>query len=140
MGMAGKILDSLFSILEISRSEVFIGNILKCRPPKNRSPLPEEVHVCTPFLDKQIRVIEPRYLVTLGRYSTEYIFSKMGLNFNSISEVHGKFFKGHVLGLEVCVFPTYHPAAALYSARNREALEDDFRTLKAKLKHTVPKI
>lgn len=133
VGAAGKFLDALLSILQVSRSDVFIGNVLKCRPPQNRDPLPEEIRACTPFLDRQIRVIEPRYIVTLGRHSTAYIFSKMGLQFTSMSAVHGKFFEGQVLGLNVCVFPTYHPAAALYSARNREASENDFKILKTEL-------
>jgi len=133
VGMAGKTLDFLLSILGVSRDEVFIGNVLKCRPPRNRDPSPEEIRLCTPFLDRQIKVIEPRFIVTLGRHSTSYIFSKMGLEFSSISAVRGKLFEGQVLGLQVCVFPTYHPAAALYSGRNREVLEKDFRTLKAAL-------
>ena len=133
VGMAGKTLDFLLSILGVSRDEVFIGNVLKCRPPRNRDPSPEEIRLCTPFLDRQIKVIEPRFIVTLGRHSTSYIFSKMGLEFSSISAVRGRLFEGQVLGLQVCVFPTYHPAAALYSGRNREVLEKDFRTLKAAL-------
>jgi DNA polymerase len=134
VGMAGKILDSLLAILGIPRSEIFIGNVLKCRPPQNRDPTPEEIRTCTPFLDRQIRALLPQCIVTLGRYSTGYIFSKMGLKFSSIGAVHGRFFEGQFLGLDVYIFPTYHPASALYSARNRKTLEEDFRTLRDELK------
>ncbi|MEM2318047.1 MAG: type-4 uracil-DNA glycosylase [Candidatus Bathyarchaeia archaeon] len=133
VGAAGKFLDSLLAEAGLLRGQVFIGNVLKCRPPGNREPAPAEIEACTPFLDRQIRAIQPRLIVTLGNYSTAYIFAKAGLPFNGITEVRGKFYQANVLGLTVVVFPTLHPAAGLYSAKYKQMLIEDFRMLRAKL-------
>ena len=133
VGAAGKFLDTLLSEAGLSRETVFIGNILKCRPPKNRGPLPDEIQKCTPYLDKQIRIIQPGIIVTLGNYSTSYVFSKVMLPFKGITQAHGKFYGASVLGLNVTIFPTFHPAAALYHPKYKEHLIRDFQTLKNKL-------
>ncbi len=133
VGAAGKFLDTLLSIANLPRTAVFIGNVLKCRPPKNREPLPDEVETCTPYLERQIRVIQPRFIVTLGNYSTAYIFSKVGLSFNGITRAHGKFYEASILGVQTSVFPTFHPAAALYSGKYKELLQRDFELLKRSL-------
>jgi len=130
VGAAGKFLDEMLSRIGLSRSEVYIANILKCRPPENRDPLPVEVKACTPFLDRQIQIIEPRLIMTLGRHSTSYILLKAGFeDVEGITELRGKVYKADVLGLRVSVIPTYHPAAALYSAKYKGGLEGDFRLL-----------
>jgi len=133
VGAAGKFLDTLLSEAGLSRENVFIGNVLKCRPPKNREPSPDEIKTCTPYLNRQIQVIKPRIIVTLGNHSTAYIFSKTALPFNSITREHGKFYETSILGLNVIVFPTFHPAAALYYLKYKEQLITDFRKLKSKL-------
>jgi uracil-DNA glycosylase family 4 len=133
VGAAGKFLDSLLAEAGLSRSQVFIGNVLKCRPPGNREPAPSEIHVCAPFLDRQILAIKPKLIVTLGNYSTAYIFAKAGLPFRGITEARGKFYQAKVLGLAVTVFPTFHPAAGLYSAKYKQTLIEDFRLLKGKI-------
>jgi DNA polymerase len=133
VGDAGKFLDSLISKVGFSREEVFICNVLKCRPPKNREPMPNEIETCTPYLDRQIRAIQPKFIVTLGNHSTAYIFSKAGLLFSSITQVHGKFFEASILGIKVTVFPTFHPAAALYSAKYKEQITSDFKLLRQEL-------
>jgi DNA polymerase len=133
VGAAGKFLDSLLAEAGLQRSQVFIGNILKCRPPDNREPAPNEIEACTPFLDRQIEVIQPKLIVTLGNYSTAYIFSKSGIAFNGITEVRGKFYRAKVLGLLVTVFPTLHPAAGLYNPKYKQLLTGDFRLLRAKI-------
>ena len=133
VGAAGKFLDTLLSEIGFARQSVFIGNILKCRPPRNREPLPDEIQKCTPYLDSQIRVIQPKYIVTLGNYSTAYIFSKVDLPFSGITQAHGKFYETSILGIRVTIFPTFHPAASLYSAKYREHLIRDFRTLRHEL-------
>jgi len=130
VGAAGKFLDTLLSEAGLSRENVFIGNILKCRPPKNREPSPDEIEACTPYLNSQIRVIQPEFIVTLGNYSTAYIFSKVALPFNGITRVHGKFYKASILDMQVTIFPTFHPAAALYHPKYKEQLISDFHTLK----------
>lgn len=133
VGAAGKFLDTLLSEIGFSRQTVFIGNVLKCRPPRNREPLPNEVKTCTPYLDRQINVIQPKFIVTLGNYSTAYIFSKAKLSFNGITRDRGKFYETSILGIRVTVFPTFHPAASLYSAKYKEQLIRDFHKLKHEL-------
>jgi len=133
VGAAGKFLDALLSEAGVSRESVFIGNILKCRPPKNREPSRDEIEACTPYLNRQIRVIQPKIIVTLGNYSTAYVFSKVALAFNSITRVHGKFYKASILDMQATIFPTFHPAAALYHPKYKEQLITDFHTLKQEL-------
>jgi len=129
VGAAGKLLDGLLASIGLRREEVYIANVLKCRPPGNRDPKPEEVEACTPFLDRQIMIIRPKVIATLGRHSTRYIFSKAGLPFKRISDVRGKVFKVRVLGMDVWVIPTYHPASALYNPGVKELLRSDFETI-----------
>ena len=134
VGLAGKVLDELLTSVGLSRGEVYIGNVLKCRPPDNRDPLPDEVSTCTFFLDRQIEIIKPRVVITLGRHSTSYILSKIGLKAKGITRLRGKIISGNLLNLNVFIIPTYHPAAALYNPRLRKELEEDFKLLKLKLK------
>lgn len=128
VGAAGKLLTSLIQdVIGVSRADVYITNILKCRPPNNRDPLPSEVEACTPYLDKQINIIKPKVIVTLGRHSTKYILSKLGMNITGITKVRGKMFEGEIFGLSVKVLPTYHPAAALYNPKLKNFLIQDFK-------------
>jgi uracil-DNA glycosylase family 4 len=141
VGAAGKFLDTLLSEAGLSRESVFIGNILKCRPPKNREPSQDEIETCTPYLNSQIQVIQPKYIVTLGNYSTSYIFAKAMLPFNGITQAHGKFYKASTLDMRVKIFPTFHPAAALYHLKYKELLQQDFQLLRQELvKHGCPKV
>lgn len=123
VGAAGKLLTELLSSIGIDREDVYIANILKCRPPGNRDPLPEEIKACRPILFEQLAIINPKVVVTLGAFAMRTILdSAMG-----ISKVHGQVFKAQ----GYTVFPMYHPAAALYARATRELLEEDFRSLKA---------
>lgn len=141
VGAAGKFLDTLLSEAGLSRENVFIGNILKCRPLKNREPLPDEIQKCTPYLNKQIRIIQPKIIVTLGNYSTNYIFAEAMLPFNGITRAHGKFHEVSILGLDVIVFPTFHPAAGLYNTKYKGLLQQDFQLLRQELvKHGYLKV
>jgi|YelNatPaOPRAMG01_1025707.scaffolds.fasta_scaffold04488_3 uracil-DNA glycosylase family 4 len=134
VGAAGKLLDALISdILNLTRGDVYIANVLKCRPPGNRDPLPEEVELCTPYLDRQLLIVRPRVIVTLGRYSTTYLMRKAGIQVRDISSVRGKLYRINVLGLSVNLIPTFHPAAALYNPRLKGMLEEDFRKVKKAL-------
>jgi len=133
VGAAGRFLDLLLVEAGLKRQDVFICNILKCRPPKNREPQPDEISACTPYLDRQINTIRPQIIVTLGNYSTAYIFAKAGLTFQGITRARGKFYRANVLGLVVTVFPTFHPAAGLYNAKYKQLLIEDFRKLKTAL-------
>jgi len=134
VGAAGKLLAELLLKAGLSRAEVYITNVLKCRPPENRDPRPSEIQSCTPFLERQIKAIKPTLIVTLGRHSTSYILRKMGFETEGITGIHGKLYNGELFDLKVRVIPTYHPAAALYNPRYREALEEDFQVVKRELK------
>lgn len=133
VGAAGRFLDILLSQIGLSRDQVFITNIVKCRPPGNREPKPLEIETCTPYLHRQIRIIQPRFVVTLGKHSSAYIFSAIGMPFKGITQVHGKSFAAKLQSLEVTVFPMFHPAAALYNGRCKEQLIEDFRLLAQKI-------
>ena len=133
VGAAGKLLDALLVETEFSRADVFITNIVKCRPPRNREPKPHEIETCTPYLNRQINIIKPRFIVTLGNHSTAYILSRARLPFQSITQERGKVHEASILGLNVAVFPTFHPAAALYSAQYKKQLEEDFHRIRDEL-------
>ncbi|MHB0976439.1 MAG: uracil-DNA glycosylase family protein [Candidatus Aquicultorales bacterium] len=122
VGAAGKLLTRLLWSIGLKRQDVFIGNVLKCRPPGNRDPKPEEIQVCKSFLIRQIQLIRPKVICTLGNFSTRLVLGKEV----SISRVHGVEFKGK----NSIVLPTYHPAAALYARTTMEALEADFQKVK----------
>ncbi|WP_338603801.1 type-4 uracil-DNA glycosylase [Sulfolobus tengchongensis] len=131
VGAAGKLLTKLINeVLGLSRAEVFITNVVKCRPPNNRDPEEDEINACSPYLDMQIELIKPRIIVTLGRHSSSYLFRKMGMKMESISRVRGKFYTWNNNEHKILVFPTYHPAAALYNPPIRKILEEDFRRVK----------
>ncbi len=129
VGMAGKLLDSLLSMIGLSRGDVYITNVVKCRPPGNRDPRPEEVQACLPFLVRQIRLIRPEIMVALGRISGRTLYELAGLRWTSMARERGRPRRARVAGVEVTLLVTYHPAAALYNPRIRPVLEDDFRLL-----------
>jgi DNA polymerase len=133
VGAAGKLLDELISAIGLSRKDIFITNVVKCRPPENRDPFPSEVETCTPYLNRQIGIIEPRFIVTLGKHSTAYVLQKAKLPFSSITQARGKVYGTSLLGMEIAVFPTFHPAAALYSVQYRDQLVKDFQLIRAEL-------
>lgn len=121
VGAAGKYLNELLAIAGLTRDDVYIANVLKCRPPGNRDPRPEEIELCTPFLREQTRTINPEFIVTLGNFSTKFILkTEVG-----ITRLHGTLQRAG----RFKVFPIFHPAAALYDVKKREALENDFATL-----------
>lgn len=134
VGAAGKLLDTMINeVLGIRRKDVFITNVVKCRPPNNRDPLPEEIRTCSTYLISQIREIKPRVIVTLGRHSTSFIFSSSGISFANITSVRGKFHQVKFYELKIKVFPTYHPAAALYNPSLREIIRQDFLKIKEEI-------
>jgi len=124
VGPAGKFLDELLASIGTSRSNVYITNVLKCRPPGNRDPLPNEVEACRPYLLRQIELINPRLIVTLGRFSLAWFFPR-----DSIGKVHGSLRR---LGNR-CFFHVYHPAAALHAGNLRKVIQDDFAKIPAAL-------
>ncbi len=140
VGAAGKLLTKLINSINLRREDVYIANVLKCRPPNNRDPLPEEIEKCTPYLDRQITLIKPKIIVTLGRHSTSYILRKLGISVSGIMRVRGRIYTGTILGLKVNVLPTLHPAAALYNPKNRKLLEDDFQKIRDLLEGKIKQI
>jgi len=133
VGAAGELLDQLLSEIGFSRDDIYIANVLKCRPPENRDPSSDEIAACTPFLNRQIQIIGPRLIVPLGRHATSYVLSEAGFPVEGISKLHGRTFTARLLGLQLVVIPTFHPAAALYNVKYRGGLEDDFQIVKSEL-------
>jgi uracil-DNA glycosylase family 4 len=132
VGKAGKVFDELLKSIGIDRKDVYITNILKCKPPENRSPKPEEIKSCTPYLDSQIAIIKPMIIVTLGSFSMSYIFNKFGLEQGKISNLHGRDFKiTNLAGIEK-VIPLYHPAVATYNPGMKSILLNDFKSIGGK--------
>lgn len=129
-GRAGQMLDELLSSIGIARSEIYITNIVKDRPPSNRDPLPEEIEKYGPFLDKQIEIIKPKIIVTLGRFSAQYILSKYGVdNEESITKINGRVFK---VG-DLKIITLLHPASTIYDGSKKKDLVDGFKILKYNL-------
>ena len=130
VGKAGKILDELLESIGLHRSDIYIANILKCRPPYNRNPLKTEIDACTEHLDKQIELIQPKIIVPLGNFACSYIFEKFGLKYDKISNVHGKIFQINTIFGNVKIIPMYHPAVATYNPNTKSTLLADFKIIK----------
>jgi len=131
-GAAGRVLDELLAFIEADRKDVYITNIVKDRPPDNRDPLPEEIVLYSPFLDRQIDIVQPKAIAALGRFSSSYILQKFGLEslVSPMSRLHGREFFGKTSYGDIAIIPLYHPAAALYNSSNREVMRGDFLILK----------
>lgn len=134
-GASGKMLDTLLESIGLLRADVYITNIVKDRPPDNRDPLPEEIALYAPFLERQIDIIQPRIIATLGRYSMQYIFRHLGLAsaLKPISALHGASFEAKTSYGKVTLIPLYHPAAALYNGGMRGTLKEDFKVIQKAL-------
>ena len=130
VGKAGKIFDELLESAGLQRSKVYIANILKCRPPKNRNPLKTEIDACTGYLNRQIEIIQPKIIVPLGNFAASYIFEKFGLKYDKISNVHGKAFQINTIFSSINIIPLYHPAVATYNPETKNILIKDFKVIK----------
>jgi uracil-DNA glycosylase family 4 len=129
VGQAGKLLDKLLGGIGLTRADVFVANVLKCRPPGNRDPQPEEIASCEPHLFRQIELIQPTLVATLGNFATKLLSGKPA----GITRVHG-YEQEVTLGTRtVLLYPLYHPAAALYTPSMLKVLEDDFARIPALL-------
>jgi uracil-DNA glycosylase family 4 len=131
-GAAGKILDELLESVNIKRQDVYITNIVKDRPPGNRDPVPKEIKTYSPFLIRQLEIIKPEIIATLGRFSMEFIMKLYGLEskLQKISLLHGQVFKANTSWGKTKIIPFYHPAVALYNANQLTLLKNDFQALK----------
>lgn len=129
VGQAGKLLDRLLEGIGLGRSDVFVANVLKCRPPGNRDPQADEIEACEPHLFRQIELIEPKVVATLGNFATKLLSGRpLG-----ITRVHGQEQEVTLGGRRVLLYPIYHPAAALYTPAMLKVLESDFARIPALL-------
>lgn len=129
VGAAGKFLDELLESIGLTRSQVYIANVLKCRPPGNRDPIAVEIATCTPFLATQVGLIDPKVIATLGNFATRWLLDTTA----GITTLRGKLY--HVEGRQVV--PIYHPAVALYDPSKKDALFDDFKRLRSVIDRTI---
>jgi uracil-DNA glycosylase len=135
-GSAGKVLDKLLASAGIDRSSIYITNIVKDRPSGNRDPFPEEIDCYASFLDRQIEIIQPEVIATLGRFSMDYIMRKFGLDskIETISRMHGNEYSVETSYGLIKILPLYHPAAAIYDRSKFGELESDFKKLSKYIK------
>ena len=131
-GASGRVLDELLRSIGLERRNVYVTNIVKDRPPNNRDPLKTEIDLYAPFLERQIGIIQPKVIATLGRFSMEFILRRFGAfqANQKISQLHGTVIKVRTAYGRASVVPLFHPAAALYNASQRTTLEADFQVLK----------
>ncbi|RLF63418.1 MAG: uracil-DNA glycosylase [Thermoplasmata archaeon] len=127
VGKAGELLDRLLGEIGLSRDDVYITNVVKCRPPENREPTDNEIMACKPYLIRQINVLKPKIIVCLGRISSKTISQMFNVRFTSMSNDHGRLFESPIRPIKI--FFTYHPAAALYNRIKLRDLEEDFKIL-----------
>ncbi len=131
-GASGRVLDEMLKHIGLDRQDVYIGNLVKDRPPDNRDPLPEEILQYSPFLDRQIDIIQPKIIATLGRYSMAYLMNKFGLTteLKTIGQIHGKIFEVTTSYGNAKIIPLYHPAVALYQNSMKAKMFKDFEIIK----------
>jgi uracil-DNA glycosylase len=125
VGAAGKLLDQLLAGIGLTRPDVYVANVLKCRPPGNRDPMPEEIEACEAHLWRQVELIQPRVVATLGNFATKLLSGRP----TGITRVHGQEQETTLGGRRVLLYPLYHPAAALYTPRMLDVLKSDFARL-----------
>ena len=132
VGAAGRILDELLASIGLERPDVYITNVVKDRPPENRDPSPAEIEVYRPFLVRQIELIQPKVIATLGRFAMDFILAQFDLpeQGQKISRLHGTVLQAHTGYGNIAVIPLYHPAVALYRRDQRDTLKADFQMLK----------
>lgn len=136
-GAAGKILDDILAAIGLNREDVYIANILKCRPPNNRNPLNEEIEACVPYLDRQIEAIAPKVICPMGNFAAQYLLKKYGLvnqisqngKIPGITQLKGRIFEAkNLFGEEIKIVPLYHPAVATYNINKKSILIKDYQT------------
>jgi uracil-DNA glycosylase family 4 len=130
-GASGRVLDELLEMIDLDRKQVYITNVVKDRPPDNRDPRKNEIELYAPFLERQINIIEPKVIATLGRFSMEFILDLLNMaeKDQKISQLHGRLLEGQASYGSVYVLPLFHPAVALYQRSQRTTLEEDFKVL-----------
>jgi uracil-DNA glycosylase family 4 len=135
VGQAGKLLEKLLGEIGLERADVFIANVLKCRPPQNRDPLPQEIDACQDYLFRQLELIQPRVVCTLGNFATKLLRADTA---TGITRLHGREEVRHIGPRTVRLYPLYHPAAALYTPSMVETLRADFARIPELLALPIP--
>lgn len=129
VGRAGELLNALLRMAGLRREDVYITNVVKCRPPGNRDPREDEIAACLPYLIRQIQIISPKLIIALGRHAGRTLYSLAGKKWPGMRRAHGRAVPARVAGVSVTLYATYHPAAALYNPQLRSVLEEDFRRI-----------
>jgi len=137
VGAAGRLLTMTMEAAGLKRSEVYITNVVKCRPPNNREPREEEIRACSPFLEKQLELLKPAIVVTLGNVAGKWFFERSGLRWPGVTRARGKVYRVSIHGLEIKLIPTIHPAAALYNPGMRTLLQEDLRKVREVLQESL---
>lgn len=125
VGRSGGVLDQLLEGIGIARDDVFIANVVKCRPPENRDPSAAEIETCSPYLERQIELVQPRLICTLGNFATKLLSADN----SGITKVHGQVTPTTFGSMEIVLYPMFHPAAALRSLSYAEGLREDFKRI-----------
>jgi len=135
VGAAGKNLDKFLSVIDLTSEDIYIANILKCRPPENRNPTADEIRTCTPWLEKQIAKIKPKVICTLGNYATKFILAKCDPDsmkkIEGITELHGKIYEISFNGQSYKVIPLFHPAAVNLEPITKHTVKKMWATIQA---------
>lgn len=132
-GAAGRILDIILQAVKLDRQTVYVTNTVKDRPPENRDPLPNEIAAYVPYLDRQIDILQPKAILTLGRFSMAHIMQRFGLPFEPISKCHGTTYTCKASWGDFIFVPLYHPASALYNPSLKETLIEDMKKAMASI-------
>lgn len=144
VGAAGKNLDKLLSTVGLSLDDIYVTNILKCRPPENREPLPDEIKAHTPWLMKQIREMKPKVICSLGNHATKFFFAKCNPDEMDkqvgITKVHGKVKIIEIDGMKIKLIPLFHPAAIIYNQKLKSEWEKDMLIVKHELSQKTLKV
>jgi uracil-DNA glycosylase family 4 len=130
VGRSGGLLGTLLAGIGLCRDEVFIGNLVKHRPPGNRCPTTSEISACTPYLARQIGIVQPRVLVTLGRMPAQYLFSLVNRRVEKIGDLRGSVYPVEMYDQEMTLLPMFHPASALRNPLHKALMGEDFATLR----------
>lgn len=130
VGAAGRLLTMVLESLGIRREQTYITNVVKCRPPQNREPRDDEIENCSIYLESQIVMLKPKIVVTLGNIAGKKVFSMCSIEWEGIMRMRGRVYSVNLLGLDVSLIPTIHPAAALYNPSLREILTSDLKYIR----------
>ncbi len=134
VGRAGKLLDEYLAGIGLSRNEVFIANVVKCRPPNNRTPWKDEIEACSPFLDMQIEAVNPKVIVPLGNTAGNWIFKKYGLEWKGATQENGRVYTVSTLFGTKYIIPVFHPAAVLRRANLDPEVREAFKKITEKIR------